>query len=176
MVFTDGAWEHSEAGIAAIVISPEGHKIKHSARLEFDSMNNSAEYEAVLLGLRKIRSLGPKKAILKTDSQLVALQTDKSYQAHDLEMKKYLEIIRAYEQRFKGFSIQHVPRTENAKADELAKMAAQESKMPPEIFFEVLTKSAIDGVRMISAIHEEDWREQIEAYLRRESNPREGSK
>ena len=38
-----------------------------------------------------------------------------------------------------------------------------------------LTKSVIDDIRMISAIHEEDWREQIEAYLRRESNPREGS-
>ena len=88
---------HSGSGVAAIVISPKDHKMKYSARLEFDSMNNSAKYEAVLLGLRKIPSLGVKKAILKTDSQLVVLQTDKSYQAYDSEIKKYLETVRAYE-------------------------------------------------------------------------------
>jgi len=105
MVFTDGAWGHSGASVAAVIISPEGRKIKYSARLEFDSTNNSAEYEAVLLGLRKIRSLGAKKAILKIDSQLITLQIDKSYQAHNSEMKKYLETVQAYERRFKGFSI-----------------------------------------------------------------------
>ena len=96
-VFTDGAWGHSGAGAAAVVISPKGRKIKYSVRLEFGSTNNSAKYEAVLLGLRKIPSLGVKKAILKTDSQLVVLQTDKSYQAYDSEIKKYLETVRAYE-------------------------------------------------------------------------------
>src|SRR5438128_488380 len=90
-------------------------------------------------------------------------------------MKKYLETVRAYERRFKGFSVQHIPRAENTKADEIAKMSALELKMPPEVFFEVLTKSAVDGIRLITTIHEEDWREQIEAYLRRETNPQEGS-
>ena len=116
----------SGAGAAVVVVPPEGHKIKYSARLEFASINNSAEYEAVLLGLRKIQSLGAMKAILKIDSQLVALQAYKSYQAHDIEMRKYLETVRAYERRFKGFLIQHIPRAKNTEADEFAKMAAQE--------------------------------------------------
>src|SRR5438128_2244685 len=68
--------------------------------------------------------LGARRAILKTDSQLVALQVEKSYQAHGSEMKKYLEAIQACERRFKGFSVQHIPQVENTEADELAKMAA----------------------------------------------------
>ena len=129
----------------------------------------------MLLGLRKLRSLGARRAILKIDSQLVALQVEKSYQAHGVEMKKYLDTIRSYEKRFRGFSVQHIPRVENSEADELAKMVAQGLHKPSEVFFEVLTQSAIDHKSEVLAIHRVDWREEIEAYLRRESNPEEGS-
>ena len=50
---------------------------------------------------------------------------EKSYQAHGVEMRKYLEAIRSCEKKFKGFSVQHILRVENSEADKVAKMAAQ---------------------------------------------------
>jgi hypothetical protein len=57
-IYCDGAWSFAGAGAAAIITSPSGIKIKYAARLEFQCTNNIAEYEAILLGLRKAKALG----------------------------------------------------------------------------------------------------------------------
>jgi ribonuclease HI len=38
------------------------------ARLEFNCINNIAEYEALLLGLRMLKAMGIRRAVLKSDS------------------------------------------------------------------------------------------------------------
>jgi ribonuclease HI len=42
--------------------------MKYAARLEFQCTNNIAEYEAVLLELRKTKAMGIQKLVIKTDS------------------------------------------------------------------------------------------------------------
>jgi ribonuclease HI len=59
-VFYDGSWGTFDAGAAAIIISPSKIKTCYSARLEFNCTNNIAEYEALLLGLRKLKAMGIK--------------------------------------------------------------------------------------------------------------------
>jgi hypothetical protein len=59
----NGAWCHAGAGAAAVITSPTGVKHRYAARLSFAlesdrCTNNIAEYEAVILGLRKLRALG----------------------------------------------------------------------------------------------------------------------
>jgi ribonuclease HI len=44
------------AGIAAILTPLKGPKLCYAARLEFLTTNNAAEYEAILLGLRKLKA------------------------------------------------------------------------------------------------------------------------
>jgi ribonuclease HI len=58
-IHCDGAWCHAGAGAAAIITSLTSVKYKYAMRLsfalEFDRCtNNIAEYEAVILGLRKL--------------------------------------------------------------------------------------------------------------------------
>jgi hypothetical protein len=84
----DGAWCHAGAGAAAIIMSPTGVKHRYAARLRFAlesdrCTNNIAEYEAVILGLRKLRALGVTTCIVKTDSKVVAGQVEKEYLAKD---------------------------------------------------------------------------------------------
>jgi ribonuclease HI len=45
--------------------------------------NNIAEYEAVILGLHKLRELGVTTCIVKTDSKVVAGQVEKEYSTKD---------------------------------------------------------------------------------------------
>jgi hypothetical protein len=78
----DGTWCHAGAGAAAIITSPTGVKHRYAARLRFASesdrcTNNIAEYEAVILGLRKLRALGVTTCIVKTDSKVVVGQVKK---------------------------------------------------------------------------------------------------
>jgi ribonuclease HI len=92
--------------------------------LDFNCTNNIAEYEALLLGIRKLKAMGIRRAILKSDSQVIFGHVDKSSKARDLKLEKYLDTIRRMEASFEGFSIKNIPRGENEHADLLAKSAA----------------------------------------------------
>jgi ribonuclease HI len=92
--------------------------------LDFNCTNNIAEYEALLLGIRKLKAMGIRREILKSDSQVIFGHVDKSSKARDLKLEKYLDTIRRMEASFEGFSIKNIPRGENEHADLLAKSAA----------------------------------------------------
>jgi ribonuclease HI len=55
-MFSDGSW--GTFGAVAIPISPSKIKTCYAARLEFNCTNNIVEYDALLLGLQKLRAWG----------------------------------------------------------------------------------------------------------------------
>jgi hypothetical protein len=78
-IHCDGAGCHVGAGTAAIITSSTGVKHRYAACLSFAlesdrCTNNIAEYEAVILGLRKLKALSVTTCIVKTDSKVVAGQ------------------------------------------------------------------------------------------------------
>jgi ribonuclease HI len=89
--------------------------------LEFNCTNNIAEYEAVILGLRKLRAMGVRRLVLKSDSQVITGQVDKSSKVRDLKLGKYLDTVRRMEASFEGFSVKNIPRGDNEQVDLLAK-------------------------------------------------------
>nr|ABA93911.1 retrotransposon protein, putative, Ty3-gypsy subclass, expressed [Oryza sativa Japonica Group] len=108
------------------------------ARLQFDTTNNAAEYEAVLLGLRKAKALGVRRLLIRTDSKLVVGHVDKSFEAKEEGMKRYLEAGRSMKKCVTGITVEHLPRDQNEEADTLAKSASCGGPHSPGIFFEVL--------------------------------------
>jgi hypothetical protein len=76
-VFCDGSWGTFGAGAAAVLVSPSKVRTCYAARLDFSYMNNIAKYEALLLALRKLKAMGIRRAILKTDSQVISAHVDK---------------------------------------------------------------------------------------------------
>ena len=85
---------------STVLIAPSRLHMKDAARLEFKAMNNIAAYEGLILGLNKAKALGTKTVLAKTDSQVMAGQVKKEYVARELELVKYLAIVRALERRF----------------------------------------------------------------------------
>jgi ribonuclease HI len=124
IVFCNGSWGTFGVGAATILISPSKIKTYYAARLEFNCTNNIVEYEALLLGLRKLRAKGVRRAVLKSDSQFITRQVDKISKARYPKLKKYLDIVRRMEASFEGFSAKNIPRGENEQANLLAKSAA----------------------------------------------------
>ena len=47
----DGAVNVSGNGVGAVIISPDGKQYPFSVRLQFECTNNTAEYEACIIGL-----------------------------------------------------------------------------------------------------------------------------
>jgi ribonuclease HI len=168
-VFYDGSWGIFGASAAVILISPSKIKICYAARLEFNCKNNIAEYKALVLGLRKLKTMGIRRAVLKCDSQVITGHVDKSSRARDLKLEKYLDTVQRMEASFEGFSVKNIPRGENEHADLLAKSAAQGLPLPSEVFFETIKAPSVElmerAVLTISPVHNEDWRIEIVSFL-----------
>jgi hypothetical protein len=90
-MFCEGSWGTFGAGAAVVLVAPSKVKTFYAARLDFSCTNNIAEYEALLLGLRKLRAMGIRRDILKTDSQVISGHIDKSSKARDAKLEKYLD-------------------------------------------------------------------------------------
>jgi hypothetical protein len=139
--------------------------------------NNVGEYEAVILGLRKLRALGVTTCIIRTDSKVVAGQVEKDYAAKDPALMQCLAIVRSLERQFKGFTLQHVDRAKNEEADALAKAAARGEALPSDVFYHVIGTPPVrspeglqitndtEGHRIVNLIMTEDWRAPITLFL-----------
>jgi hypothetical protein len=110
VMHSDGSWSHKGAGIAAVLTSPSGVPIQYATRLQFDITNNATEYEAILLGLRKAKAMGIRRLLIRTDSKLVAGHIDKSFEAKEEGMKRYLEAVRSMEKCFTGITVELLPK------------------------------------------------------------------
>jgi len=141
-IHCDGSWQNEGVGIEAILKSPSREKIRYATRLTFGtsiiSTNNTTEYEALLLGLRKMKALGHQNCIIKTDSKVITDHIEKESEAKKPKLIEYLEAVKAMEKHFKGFTITHIPRAQNDEADRLAKAAARK-QLPPDVFFEEIS-------------------------------------
>jgi ribonuclease HI len=78
--------------------------------------------------------MGIRRAILKTDSQVISGHVDKSSKARDSKLEKYLDVVRRLEASFERFSVKNIPRGENEHADLLAKSATQGLPLPSKYF------------------------------------------
>jgi hypothetical protein len=68
--------------------------------------------------------------------------------------------VRRRENYFKDFLVEHIDRSKNAKADELAEMAANKTALPLDVFFQTVEDSSVKTIklepRMVNVIQGED--------------------
>ena len=83
-IHTNGSSTQKKGG--AGTTSPEGDTLKYGVQLKFPVTNNEVEYEAILTGLRIFQALGAKKALLRSDSQLVVGQVKGDFEAKETRM------------------------------------------------------------------------------------------
>jgi ribonuclease HI len=175
----DGVWCDRGVGIAAIVTSPVGVMIRYATRLDFaddvHSTNNTTEYEALLLSLRKMKALGQQTFIIKTYSKVIQEYIEKESEARNPILVKYLEKDREMEKHFKGYTVQHISRNDNNEADKLEKAAAQKQVIPPDVFFEIIREPSIKDSKpkIVNSIETHNWRAEIMAYLRGHYEPQD---
>jgi ribonuclease HI len=159
LIYCHGAWGNTGDGVSAILVSPSGIKCT----------NNIAEYEAILLGLHKLRAIGVQTCTLRTDSRVVAGQLEKECITRGPTLERYWALIRRMERYFKGFTVEYIERTKNTETDELARAIARNRPLPADVFFQVISDASIKIVeaepRVINLIQGEDWRAAIMAYL-----------
>jgi ribonuclease HI len=107
------------AAIAAVATDPKGEVLAERSETIGKATNNVAEYRALLLGIELASELGAGELELVGDSQLIVRQVEGAYKVKQEHLKPlHREVTRALED-WKRWSIRHVKRGENERADEL---------------------------------------------------------
>jgi ribonuclease HI len=100
-----------------VIISPSGVCIDLSIRLEFACTNNQVEYEYLLHGLEYLRDMRARDVDVYGDSNLIVQQIKGDSHCLDVVLNSYrdrcLDIIKLFD----TFSIKHIPREENSRAN-----------------------------------------------------------
>jgi ribonuclease HI len=111
------------AAIAAVVTEPNGELVEESSEPIGPATNNVAEYRAVLLGIKRARAVGADEVELVGDSELVVRQVRGEYRVKDAALRELHQTVREALAGFERWSIRHVRREANARADELVNEA-----------------------------------------------------
>ncbi|KAG7536593.1 Ribonuclease H domain [Arabidopsis suecica] len=123
-LYVDGSSSKQGSGVGIKLESPTSEILEQSFRLLFNASNNEAEYEALIAGLRLAQGVGAEEVVAYCDSQLVVNQFNGDYEAKDLRMEAYLEVVKGLSKDFKKFELIRIPRGENTTADALAALAS----------------------------------------------------
>ena len=96
-----------------------------SFKLEFPYSNNTAEYEAYLIGLATALRMGVKHLRVLGDSNLVVCQTKGSFSLKEPSLASYRAMTQRMEEKFSTFEIEHALRNKNRFADALTALGSQ---------------------------------------------------
>ena len=111
------------AAIAAVATDPSGQILAERAETIGEATNNVAEYRALLLGIERARALGAGEIELVGDSELIVRQVLGEYRVKDPALRDLHARVREALDGFERWSIRHVRREENERADRLVNEA-----------------------------------------------------
>ncbi|XP_070005152.1 uncharacterized protein [Nicotiana sylvestris] len=123
-IYFDGAVNIKRVGIGEILISPIGHHYPATARLRFFCTNNTAEYEACIMGLKMAIDLDVHELLVMGDSNLLIQQVQGKWETRDIKLISYRQCVRDLSKRFKSIEFRYIPRFHNELADALATLAS----------------------------------------------------
>lgn len=101
---------------AGITVEEVGQTIEHGT-------NNVAEYRALLEGLRLAREHGATEVEINSDSELLVKQMLGEYRVRNEALRVLFAEAKRQANEFGSCAIRHIPRHENARADELVNQA-----------------------------------------------------
>jgi ribonuclease HI len=123
-LYFDGSVCREGQGTGTVLISPNNILYDTSVRLEYNCTNNQTEYEALLFGLQCLVDMGVKDIDAFGDSLLVVQQVKGEFQCLDGLLNSYLDRCLDIIKSLDTFTIFHIPREENSRANSLAQQAS----------------------------------------------------
>ncbi len=124
-LFVDGASRGNpgDASIGCTILDSEGEEIFTVSERIGIATNNVAEYTALVQGLKKALNEKISNIKVKADSELMVKQMKGQYKVKNLALKDLWIQAQKVSKEFESFSIEHVRREQNSRADELANLA-----------------------------------------------------
>lgn len=121
-LYIDGAARGNPgpAGIGAVILDKDDNVQVEIHEYIGETTNNVAEYQALIRGLREAEHLAPAGIEIYSDSQLLVRQMTGVYQVRHPNLIPLHREAEKLLQHFSNFTIKHIPRQKNKRADKLA--------------------------------------------------------
>jgi ribonuclease HI len=127
-VYFDGAARGNPgpAAVGWVIVTSDGIVADGSATIG-TATNNQAEYEALLRALEVAADYGFEEVDVRGDSELIVKQVRGEYDTNDPQLREYRIEVRQLLDLFEEWSLAHVPREINERADDLANDALDDA-------------------------------------------------
>jgi ribonuclease HI len=128
-VYFDGACRGNPgpSAVGYVLVTGDGIAAEGGERIG-RATNNRAEYEALIRALEVAREFGFDEVVVRGDSQLIVRQVRGEWDTNDPELRERRVRVRELLEGFETWSIEHVPREINDRADELANEALDDGR------------------------------------------------
>jgi len=129
IVYTDGGARGNPgpAGIGVVITDAAGNTLHESSAYIGETTNNIAEYEALIHALEDLKMFGDLRDTeieVRMDSELVVRQMQGAYKVKEPSLKeRFGRVAQLRLSQTPNLTFVHVPREQNARADELVNEA-----------------------------------------------------
>ncbi|XP_070021924.1 uncharacterized protein [Nicotiana sylvestris] len=123
-MFFDGAVNAKGVGIREILISPTDQHYPATTRLRFFCTNNTAEYEAYVMGINMAIDQDVKELLIMGDSEPIIRQAQVEWETRDVKLNPYRQHVEDLSKQFKSIEFRYIPRCHNELADALGTLAS----------------------------------------------------
>ena len=126
-LYTDGAARGNPGPAGAgFVIYKDGRMLESQAQYLGETTNNQAEYNALILGLARLKEIGAARVKVRSDSELMVKQMNGDYRVKNQGLMKLASSAQKLARGFEKFIIEHIPREQNKEADRMSNRAIDE--------------------------------------------------
>ncbi|GAA0187477.1 hypothetical protein LIER_34765 [Lithospermum erythrorhizon] len=113
--------------------------MEYVVRFNIEATNNEAEYEAIVVGLEQVRSLGVRQILVRGFSKLIMGQIRGDCGIKNESLIKYVTKATTLAKDFTQIIFEHIACTENEEVDRLSKLATTYyDELPKEVYIEKL--------------------------------------
>jgi ribonuclease HI len=130
-LYTDGASRGNpgKGGAGAILYDEAGEAVSRRKHYLGVCTNNTAEYKGLILGLEAALRHGCRRLHIFMDSELLVRQINGSYRVKNENLKPLMAEVKRLLSFFDGYVVEHIERSKNKAADQLANEAIDEAEM-----------------------------------------------
>jgi len=137
------------AAIGIVVADARWKVLEEIGEVIGEATNNVAEYRALIRALEAALAQGATEVEIRTDSELLVRQVQGTFKVRAPALRVLHETATHLLNRFSRWTIQHVPREANARADLLANRALDAIQPPGWLEFSVLFQERPGRVRAV---------------------------
>lgn len=111
------------AGAGVVIQAEDGTRILEAGYFLGQQTNNAAEYHALIRALEHARRCGDQPIAVRSDSELLIRQITGQYRVRNPKLAELFEQVQLLLLKVGCWRVEHVPREQNRRADELANLA-----------------------------------------------------